>query len=65
MRIPWEHIDDVAALVIIIGCFIAVFALREPQAWALLGAAAAWCFRSGVEQRAKNSVNHSASADKK
>jgi len=49
----WHHIDDITALIVVIGCFIAIFCHIDSQAWALLGAAAAWCFRSGMETRNK------------
>jgi hypothetical protein len=47
----WKHVDDVIALVIVGGCFIAIYCHIDSQAWALLGAAAAWEFRSGMETR--------------
>lgn len=49
----WSHIDDICALLIIVGCFIAIYCGIDSQAWALLGAAGAWVFRSGLETRHK------------
>lgn len=47
----WHHLDDIAALIIVIGCLAAIFCKIDGHAWSLLGAAAAWCFRSGLESR--------------
>lgn len=48
----WNHVDDIVAGVIVIGCFGAIYLRGNcSEAWALLGAAAAWCFRSGIESR--------------
>lgn len=49
----WRHIDDICGLAIIIGCFTAILWGQDGQAWALLGAAAAWIFRSGIEAKKK------------
>jgi len=46
----WRHIDDIIALVVVVGCFIAIFRCADGEAWALLGAAVTWCLRSGVEK---------------
>jgi hypothetical protein len=50
----WEHIDDIIAMTVVVGCFVAIFLSCDGEAWALLGAAAAWCFRSGIESRKKD-----------
>jgi hypothetical protein len=51
----WNHVDDIVAGAIVVGCFLVIFFSRDcSEAWALLGAAAAWCFRSGIESRRNN-----------
>lgn len=47
----WRHIDDIIALVIIGGCFSLIAFGHDGQAWALLGVAASWVFRSGLEAK--------------
>jgi hypothetical protein len=49
----WRHIDDILALVLVVGMIILISCHIDSQAWGILGMAAAWIFRSGLETKRK------------
>jgi hypothetical protein len=51
MKEVWLHVDHIVALAVIIGGFIALATHGDDKVLGLIGAAVAWCFRSGVSAR--------------
>lgn len=49
----WEYIDEVAALVLIIGCIILLATGIDGEVKSILAMAAAWAFKGGFDRTKK------------
>lgn len=46
----WEYIDEVAALVIIVGCIVLIACRIDGEVKSILAMAAAWAFKRGFDR---------------
>jgi hypothetical protein len=49
----WKHIDDIVALILVCSMVALITCHIDSQAWGILGLAASWVFRSGLEAKRK------------
>lgn len=49
----WNHIDEILALVLVVGMIALIACHIDSQAWGILGMSATWVFRAGLDRRRK------------
>jgi hypothetical protein len=49
----WEYLDEVAALVIIVGCIVLIACHIDGEVKSILAGAAAWAFKGGYDRVSK------------